>query len=272
MQQFDVFNSNWFCNTENHINYEEIVSEQDNSDIVDDVCVDDIIKCNTENMPTVQLIRHQCSVIYFTRILIENTALFKQNEDENDREKLKSICEYLEWMSMTSFIMANKINQKIINYMHEPDKKPHVIRSSYNFCGNNTRCKNFYNCQQITCREHHYVHAIVKHDIDSIISLIKYYLDSNEKMLEEDFNELHRSIKTICFVVRHMVKEISYIDYITKNNAEQSHRNNPYQFGRVIKQEIQRTINEQKPRHIYQKTQEKPKPVKQNRFSCLDIE
>lgn len=51
-------------------------------------------------------------------------------------------------------------------------------------------------------------------------------------MTKEELNNLYLSIKTICYVTRHMEKEISCVDFITKNNSETFHRNNPIDINR----------------------------------------
>jgi hypothetical protein len=46
-------------------------------------------------------------------------------------------------------------------------------------------------------------------------------------MTKDEYINLYSSIKTICFVTRHMDNEISIIDQLTKNNSEPLHRANP---------------------------------------------
>jgi len=147
-----------------------------------------------------------------------------------DSEKITDIITFLKWLSNASELLASRINQpKIINNKHIISRsKPSIVRSSYNFCPKYTQCKNFYNKNETpTCKEHHYVHSILKYDIDSVVNFLQYNIDNNLGLEGDDFNNFYSSIKTICFVTRHMAKEIDYIHYITKNNSELFHKNNP---------------------------------------------
>lgn len=199
------------------------------------VCIDDILKKIPESLSSNELIQCECSIIYFIQVLIEGSVTNKvrsnklsENENENDLsfDKMQSIIEYLEWISLSCKTLAKRINQDLIIY--KTDTKPSIIRSSYNFCTKYTQCKNFYSKHETpNCTEHHYVHSLLKYDIDSVIMFLYYIIKNNITISKEEFNNLYLSIKTIYFVIRHMAKEISYINYITKNNSEIFHRNNP---------------------------------------------
>jgi hypothetical protein len=198
------------------------------------ICIDDVILMDSKKISSVLLMKYQCLIAYFIQMIMEN------NQKKIVPEKMETIIEYLRWMSNASEVLAKRIGQQISKTEFDIKSKniPSIVRSSYNFCTKTTQCKNFYSKnEKPTCKEHHYVHALLKPDIDSIMNFIEYHVYHNIQISEEDEQNLYLSIKTICFVARHMAKEIHYIDYVTKNNSEIYHRNNPCEF---FKKKVQR--------------------------------
>ena len=233
------------------------VIETDNSESTDEnknICIDDILKKNPDKLNAVEIMQYECSIAYFIQVLIESSIISPEEDQENiktklerkfhpelarlsatnlNKEKIDTIIEYLQWISIASDNLAKRINQPIL--FRKPQDRPSIVRSSYNFCMKYTQCKNFYSKNELpTCKEHHYVHSQLRYDVESIIYFLRYVDDTGIKMTKEDLNNLYLSIKTICFVTRHMAKEISYIDYITKSNSETYHRNNPVEFDNKI--------------------------------------
>ncbi len=214
--------------------------DNDNDDDDDDECsenikttiVEDILKKNPFDMSSIDVIQCECHIAYYVQILMEGSngnnkiKSIKTHDNDLTFDKMQSIAEYLSWISSASEILAKKINQDILIY--KSDQKPSIVRSSYNFCTQYTRCKNFYSKNETpSCKEHHYVHSLLKYDIDSVVQFLNHIIENKISMTREELNNMYLSIKTICFVTRHMQKEISYIDYITKNKSEIFHRNNP---------------------------------------------
>lgn len=156
-------------------------------------------------------------------------------------DRLNDIIIYLAWISSACEVLAKRIGQEIIKMDFGSDLKvdltdtPSIIRSSYNFCVKSTQCKNFYNKNEFpVCKNHHYVHSLLKYDIDSIIVFLRYIANNNLDLTIDQLNNIYLSIKTICFVTRNMHREIYYIHYITKNNSEPYHRNNPIDMHKKI--------------------------------------
>ncbi|QTF49109.1 hypothetical protein qu_214 [Acanthamoeba polyphaga mimivirus] len=204
----------------------------DDNDKIEHIFIEDILKKDVVNLSSNELLQYQCSVAYFIQVLFEglndSNELIANKSNFNIKttsDKMNSMVEYLEWISGVSEILAKRIGQQIYQFI--PDRNNTITRSSYNFCPASTQCKKFYSKNENpTCKSHHFVHSLLKYDVDSVI----YYLKHNNKngsFNTDELNNLHLSIKTICFVTRHMAREISYIENITKNNSEQFHRNNP---------------------------------------------
>lgn len=202
------------------------------------VCVDDILKIDPETSSSYELIQYECSIAYFVQVLLEGSTFVnkikspKVHENELTYEKINSIIEYLSWISHSSEVLASRIKQELV-FQDVSEDVPLIVRSSYNFCVQYAQCKSFYNKYETpSCREHHYVHSLLKFDVDSVINFLKYVIEKKYEITKDELNNLYLSIKTICFVTRHMAKEISYVDYITKNNSEKFHRNNPFEISK----------------------------------------
>ena len=193
--------------------------DNNRTDNIECLYIEDIIEKNPADMTSSEILRCECSVAYFVQILIEeiiNGATVSVTEEKNT-----DILSYLQWISDMSGILSKRIGQKPI------DNCPgSITRSSYNFCPKYVQCRNFYNIDESpTCSNHHYVHSILKNDVDSIINSLKIH-KQNLYTNKDYIIELSISINTICFVTRHMANELNYIDNITKNSSEKFHRNN----------------------------------------------
>lgn len=160
----------------------------------------------------------------------------KKTDKLMSSERLSDIIIYLKWMSSVSELLANRIGQDLIkDDIVDTNTYPQIIRSSYTFCVKSTQCKNFYNKNEFpTCKNHHYVHSLLKYDIDSIIVFLQHIANNDIDLTMDQLNNIFLSIKTICFVTKNMQKEIYYIHYITKNNSEIYHRNNPIDMHKKI--------------------------------------
>lgn len=200
------------------------------------ICVDETITKDPAALSSYVVLQCECSIAYFVQVLMEESVSgIKHRTDEDINglsfEKMTHISEYLQWIYQASLNLSQRIGQETLSY--QPDGPPSIVRSSYNFCTKYTQCKNFYSKHETpTCREHHYVHALLCYDVASVIEFLNYVVREQVLITQTELNNLYLSIKTICFVTRHMAKEISYINYITKNNAETFHRSNPIELHR----------------------------------------
>jgi hypothetical protein len=178
--------------------------------------VDEILKIEPSELLIYDILKCQAALAYFSQSLYESDVENKSST----YHKLKDIQTYYQWITKSSEYLAKNINQTLSVIQNT---KPNVLlRSSYSFCRNGYKCERFYNDHEITCREHHYVHNQVKHDADSLISFIGTV---ERELSDDDFNNIYMSIKTLCFVIRHMFKEFSYINAMTNGNPQKYYRN-----------------------------------------------
>lgn len=236
------------------VNHDNLNLCQEEDDIYDEdedlhiVNVEDILKKNSNDMRSREIMQDQCTLAYFIQVLFEGTPVNKIKSVKQDNgktlceDKLHDIVSYLQWIDTSADLLAERINQEKIDYV--PDIIPKIVRSSYNFCSKYTQCKKFYDKRNSVtnsdkcntdCDEHHYVHCLLKHDVESLIYFINHIITNQLELSQEDHQNIYSSIKTICYVTRRMAKEISYIDYYTKQNSEVYHRDNPSCFVKKSK-------------------------------------
>jgi len=200
---------------------------------IEQIFVEDMIKKDPNDLKALHIMQYESSIAQFIRGLMDGNQPNKirtiKKCDLIDFDKMSDIIEYLKWISNASKILAERIGQELI--IHDSSNStPKIIRSSYNFCSKYTKCKNYYNFDdpttQVTCNEHHFVHSVLKNDIDSIINYLTYALTNKIELSLENVNDFQLSIKTIGFVTKHMAKEIRLVDVKTMGNSELHHRNN----------------------------------------------
>lgn len=219
----------------------EYIPEKNQDPNIKSQCIDEIIEKTPRDLGSCELIQMQCSVACFIQSLTEkkisnasskaNAGDFRQPSSGLivfEREDTASVLEYFQWISRSSLELAARIGQTIIT----PAPGKEILRSSYSFCPRSTHCKFFYSkVEAPTCQHHHFVHALLKHDVDSVINYLNHILKLSGTITMIEISNLNSSINTICYVARRMSKEISFIDQRTEGGSEQFHRDNPIDIG-----------------------------------------
>jgi hypothetical protein len=215
----------------------EYIPEKNQEVDIKSQSIDDILRIKHHEKSSCELIQMQCSMTYYIQTLTEkkicsasataSSGDFHQPSASVivfEQEDTKTVLEYFQWISKTSQELARRIGQSV----SIPIPGNEIQRSSYNFCKRSTLCKLFYSkVESPTCPYHHYVHALLKHDVDSVINYLKYILSNSGTITMSKISNLNSSINTICYVARRMSKEISFIDQRTEGGSEEFHRDNP---------------------------------------------
>lgn len=229
----------------------EDLNNSNNNNEIRDLYIEDIIKIDPKKMILVELIQNQCNVAHYCQEFFEHI-----NKYEINNEMLNDLLIYLEWMYSVSSFLANLIGQQLIPFRSQ--KIPIITRSSYDFCEDYVACKNFYNEYPFaTCKKHHYVHYLLNHDLSMLINFLKHVIDEQRFFSLQNINSMQISLRTICYVTRHMSKEITYIYEKRKNEYFKYHRNNDMEQKKknnkiIIKQDFSN------------------KPVKQSKWIIYD--
>lgn len=295
----EIINSNHCTNKYNNYDNDTQIYNYNRDDVsclefpdnvVKSICVDDILKKDPEKLSSYENMQNECSIAYFMQVFVEGSNCknrIRRIEYDLPIDKIQSIIEYLTYISNVSKVLAIRIQQPISQYI--TTMPPVIVRSSYNFCAKTIHCKCFYiKDGKPTCKDHHYVHSMLKYDVDSVIAFLTNVVDNNIVMDKEDYNNLYLSIKTICYVTRHMAKEISFINYVTSNNSEMYHRNNPLDIKKTkiiakktshqqnsrnskIKRDLRTNISRNVVRNNIHKNKCEPihDTIKSNRFAIL---
>lgn len=207
--------------------------------------IEDILEMDYSTMGTIDVIYKQYMIISYIKALIENqsssyfgnilqsidvaSANVESNEIIKGFELFEDISSYLKWIHNSSKNLAERIGQTstVFHPLFDKGGVPLIIRSSYNFCTGAHRCKNFYNKKEMPkCRNHHYVHILLKCDVESLITFINHIISNKIIPLPEQLSNFYLSVKTIWYVIKTMHCEINHVHYDTNGNSEPYHRNN----------------------------------------------
>lgn len=190
------------------------------------ISVEDILKLDSEVLSIHDILKYQSSLAYFSQCLYENN-----DPTVKKMEKLLDIAKYFTWVSSAARVLAKRMNQ-ILPPKHDIGGNSNSInRSSYNFCPSGYKCDKFYQLQHpVECCEHHYVHSIVAYDGASLVSYLEYLevdpdVSDKENLPKDMLYNIHTSIKTLSFVIRHMFKEYGHI-HSSMLKPETYHRDN----------------------------------------------
>lgn len=198
--------------------------------IEDKIYIEDILLLDINQLDSITLINYNTCCIYFAQ------KIFIDFGDKIDII-ISDILTYLIWMSNTSSLLARKIMQPKIY----KDKNKNIIsRSSYIFCDETVDCKKFYGKSE-SCKKHHYVHSIVKNDIDTLITFIQNKIGNNISFSDNDKIDILISLKTIYFVFSHMSREANYINNL-HNNFDNVHKNN-INIKNISNNNINKSVN-----------------------------
>lgn len=240
------------------------------------ICVEDVIAKNIENLTAFEIIHYEYSVIYYVQNLLVSAVPTTQEPPLSPRQQtivmdedlLITVIEYMTWVLDASELLARRIGQELL-----PIEGSNLVRSSYNFCPRNVQCKSFYCKNELpTCKDHHFVHTLVRHDIQSVILFLNNIIQTQTIVSSNDHSNLLSSIKTICFVMRHMSKEIQSIESNTGNNSEFYHRNNPADFTRKKNIKVEHKLYKKKStgiRYMSNNNDKKSYFTRSNKFSIL---
>lgn len=153
-----------------------------------------------------------------------------------DHSNIYNIIPYLKWMLQAMKELTFSIQQEayILSL-----KTNYITRQSYQFCPNGGNCDNFYlsNNEKEDCTHHHYVHALLYNDINSLLNFLLHKNENEAKKREEQFNEIVNKSRDGNFDSYH------YDQSYYKNETNRSHTLNPIIFNDTELNEIEKSIS-----------------------------
>jgi len=201
---------------------------EDNTDTTDKndniknsfIDIDKILGSDVNDLKDLEILEYQTSISSNLRKQIKYTIdNFDKNNNSNSNIDFKDLIRKLEWLKLGSSYLSNKIGLR--QYHHEPRKKNKLFpRSSYKFCNYNYECDFNYNIQKYKgCFAQHYVHNIVRADLNALINCIKKVNNSKNFTIDLEFlREFKKSLNTISFVINHMYEELKNITLVSENS------------------------------------------------------
>lgn len=267
-------------------------SPSKNEEVNNTIAVEDIMvsKEQSEKMYSCELINNQCIVVYYVENILAGTnartyvSRSVERTEKSDNKMLLSdftlkkfnfVMDALKWISMVSEILARRIGQQIFYYN---PSNPEIVRSFYEFCPNDINCVKYYwNLdEESTCNKQHFVHNLVKLDVDSII--VYFENKKYDNINDNDFYNLKKSITTIFFSICKMNQAMKILEWYTKgaDKSEVYHRKNKYEVKLTphriaqLEQSLTNMPQELKERK-YKNVQEfvKKRPEKKNSFDSI---
>jgi len=183
-------------------------------EIVRDKCanyqysISDIITKNPSTLDDVTILEYQT---YVSSNLNKYIRQYNDNPENLKIDELKMHLPKFEWLISASHFLCTKLELTIQLHKNYIDKTGMIARSSYKFCESNFECEfNYKDKSNKGCYAQHYVHNIVYADLVAIICYIKDIIDNK---IELNIIELSKCIKTVSFVIKHMMEELVNVKY-----------------------------------------------------------
>lgn len=165
---------------------ESITNEKEKS-----LTLDNLLKITIKDIDDIALLKHQSDM----------SVLIKK-EIKTDKNDIKNINKYLDWLFDVSKYFSNKLKLKIDIINNNNNKS--ITRSSYKFCSYNYKCDFNYDHKKKGCFAKHFVHNMVCSDI----IILKNYLEKTDK---KDLIEITKCINTLYYVYNHMYDELKKV-------------------------------------------------------------
>ncbi len=145
---------------------------------------------------------------------LEIVKLISKYSLQNNKLEYAFISSCLKYLLTLSEILRIRIKQQPLNmnkgYNNNNKSFNNISRCSYKFCNYKDECTYNYNFSKKTnsCYQDHYVHNMVSHDVESLITYIN---NNNNNINNNSINhnkEILKTINTLSFVIGHMEGEL----------------------------------------------------------------
>ena len=139
---------------------------------------------------------------------LEIIKLISKYSLQNNKLEFIFIITCLKYLLKLSEILRERLKQQPININKGFLKTNNISRCSYKFCNYKDECSYNYNSNKKTnsCYQDHYVHNMVSHDVESLISYIEKNYKNNSIIMHN--KEILKTINTLSFVIGHMEGEL----------------------------------------------------------------
>ena len=209
--------------------------KKENNDKVD---VGDILKSKQEDLDDLKILKYEKEIIDDIKKSI------KKYMNSDSRNGLKydydQLINKLEWIVNASKYLSKKLKLEL--YVHK-SVKIGVPRSSYKFCKRRHECHyNYLHKEYDGCYAQHYVHHMMNADVSALLAYIEK--TPNDKIKQ---NEIKTSVKTMSFVINHMVDELENVFNIYDKDLDKYHQ-------------------ERTPKTTYKKSRRRPRKTKKITF------
>ena len=196
-----------------NIDIEESNFSIDNEKIL--IKINEIININNfKKYNSIEILKMEDLIIsYLNKYVVQNNILQK-----------KFFINMLTWLELSSNDLSNRIKLKKITHSFLNSKIPSIPRSYYKFCNFKDSCQYNYDDKKEGCYADHYVHNMVRADIEA---LIKYINSNSDSDIVIHNKEIIKCINTVSYVIHHMYDELKNVCLYCKNkkNIDKYHKN-----------------------------------------------
>lgn len=176
--------------------------------------VSDILKSKASKLDDLTVLKYQKGIIEDIKKSIRK---YMDSEGSSLKFDYDQLITKLEWIVDSSSVLSKKLDLDL--YKHNNSKHA-VPRSSYKFCNRRHECPyNYLHKEYDGCYAQHYVHHMVHADINSLLSYLKK--TPTEKIKSQ---EIKTTIKTMSFVINHMVDELENVYNIYDKDIDTYHK------------------------------------------------
>lgn len=200
-------------NVNQNVNIEESNFSIDNEKIL--LKINEITNIKSFNkFNSIEILKMEDLIIsYLNKYVVQNNILQKN-----------FFIKMLTWLELSSNELAVRIKLKKITHAFLNSKIPSIPRSSYKFCNFKDSCQYNYDDKKEGCYADHYVHNMVRADVEALIQ----YININSELDKINHNkEIIKCINTISYVIHHMYDELKNVCLYckNKNDIDKYHKN-----------------------------------------------
>ena len=152
--------------------------------------------------------------------MVDIIKLLSKYSLKNNNLEYNFFINSLKTLLKLSNILKNRLKQPELQHKNYDIKT--IPRCSYKFCSFKESCSYNYNKKNNHCYQDHYVHNMVSHDIEVLISFIQNKYNKKSKIKPN--KEILKSINTLSYVINHMENELkSRCIYLEEKDWDKHH-------------------------------------------------
>ena len=153
-----------------------------------------------KNTNSLEILQKECEIVK----LVSKYSL------QNNKLEYTFIINCLKYLLELSKILCARLGQTNVVINKTTTMNNNIIhaitRCSYKFCNYKENCTYNYGAKGLACYQDHYVHNMVSHDVQTLITYIEQNHSDTDPIIHN--KEILKTINTLAFVIGHMENEL----------------------------------------------------------------